>query len=51
MPGQYFTSSTPPMLFTQGNADSVNPPSASVALYRGDGAGLRIISTCSAQAT
>lgn len=41
MPGKYFTGSTPPMLFTQGNADTVNPPSASIALYRGDGAGLR----------
>jgi predicted dienelactone hydrolase len=41
MPGQYFTKSAPPILFTQGNADNVNPPSASIALYRGDGARLR----------
>jgi hypothetical protein len=41
MPGRYFTSGTPPILFTQGNADNVNPPSASIALYRSDGAGLR----------
>jgi dienelactone hydrolase len=41
MPGQYFAKSAPPILFTQGNADNVNPPSASIALYRGDGAGLR----------
>jgi predicted dienelactone hydrolase len=41
MPGQYFTHSTPPILFTQGNADNVNPPAASVALYRGDMAGPR----------
>lgn len=41
MPGQYFTHSAPPILFTQGNADGVNFPSASIALYSGDGAGVR----------
>lgn len=41
MPGQYFAKSTPPILFAQGNADTVNLPSASIALYSGDGAGVR----------
>ena len=41
MPGQYFPAGTPPMLFTQGNADTVNPPSASVLMYRTDQAGAR----------
>jgi dienelactone hydrolase len=41
MGGQYFPAGTPPMLFTQGNADTVNPPSASVLLYRADQAGTR----------
>ena len=41
MRGQYFPGGTPPMLFTQGNADAVNPPSASVLLYRADQAGPR----------
>jgi dienelactone hydrolase len=36
MPGRYFTGRTPPMLFTQGSADPVNPPSASVQLYTAD---------------
>jgi len=41
MPGQYFPAGTPPMLFTQGNADTINPPSASVLMYRTDQAGTR----------
>ena len=41
MRGQYFPGGTPPMLFTQGNADAVNPPSASVLLYRADQTGPR----------
>jgi dienelactone hydrolase len=41
MPGQYFAKSTPPILFTQGNADTVNLPSDSIQLYSGDGTGVR----------
>jgi len=41
MRGQYFPGGTPPMLFTQGNADAVNPPSASVLMYHADQAGPR----------
>jgi pimeloyl-ACP methyl ester carboxylesterase len=41
MPGQYFTQGAPPMLFAQGSADPVNPPSASVQLYRSDVGGIR----------
>lgn len=36
MPGKYFTKATPPMLFVQGSADTINPPSASVQLYDAD---------------
>ena len=36
MPGRYFTSHTPPMLFTQGSADTVNPPWTSVRMYTSD---------------
>jgi fermentation-respiration switch protein FrsA (DUF1100 family) len=36
MPGQYFAGEAPPMLFTQGSADTVNPPWASRQLYRAD---------------
>ena len=36
MPGKYFGTSAPPMLFTQGSADTVNPPWTSVQLYDGD---------------
>jgi dienelactone hydrolase len=41
MPGQYFAHPAPPMLFVQGNADTINPPSASVRLYGTDGVGTR----------
>jgi len=41
MPGQYFAHAAPPMLVVQGNADTINPPSASVHLYGTDGAGTR----------
>ena len=41
MPGHYFAHAVPPMLFVQGNADTINPPSASVQLYGTDGAGTR----------
>ena len=37
----YFTSPTPPMLFVQGSADTVNPPSASMTLYQLDTTGVR----------
>ena len=40
MPGRYFAHAAPPMLFVQGNADAINPPSASVQLY-GTDAGTR----------
>ncbi len=41
MPGRYFPGGAPPMLFTQGSADTINPPSASLQLYRADGADAR----------
>ncbi len=41
MPGRYFPAGTPPILFTQGNADTINPPSASVLMYGADQAGTR----------
>ncbi|MBV9445966.1 MAG: hypothetical protein JO345_08745 [Streptosporangiaceae bacterium] len=36
MPGRYFAHAAPPMLFTQGSADTVNPPWTSQQLYRAD---------------
>lgn len=41
MPGRYFPRGAPPMLFVQGSADPVNPPQASLQLYRADRAGGR----------
>jgi predicted dienelactone hydrolase len=41
MPGRYFVRPTPPMLFVQGNADTCNPPAASVQLYQADTTGRR----------
>ncbi len=43
MPGRYFPrgSGTPPMLFVQGSADTINPPWTSVQLYRADSARAR----------
>jgi dienelactone hydrolase len=41
MPGRYFPGAAPPMLFTQGSADTINPPWASRQLYRADGADAR----------
>ena len=41
MPGRYFPGETPPMLFTQGSADDINPPWVSLQLYRADGADAR----------
>jgi dienelactone hydrolase len=36
MPGRYFPGGAPPMLFTQGSADTINPPWTSMQLYRAD---------------
>jgi fermentation-respiration switch protein FrsA (DUF1100 family) len=41
MPGRYFARGAPPMLFVQGSADTINPPWASVQLYRADSSGTR----------
>ena len=41
MPGRYFPGGVPPMLFTQGSADTINPPWMSLQLYHADGAGAR----------
>ncbi len=41
MPGRYFPGGAPPMLFTQGSADTINPPQASLQLYRADDDGAR----------
>jgi hypothetical protein len=43
MPGTYFPDGTtpPPMLFTQGSADTINPPPTSVQLYSSDTRGPR----------
>jgi len=45
MPGRYFphggASGAPPMLFTQGSADPINPPEASMELYDADRPGAR----------
>ena len=41
MPGRYFPGGVPPMLFTQGSADTINPPWMSLQLYHADGAGVR----------
>jgi dienelactone hydrolase len=41
MPGQYFARETPPMLFVQGSADTINPPWTSVQLYSADHAHAR----------
>jgi dienelactone hydrolase len=37
MPGRYFPAQAPPMLFTQGSADAINPPWMSLQPYRADG--------------
>jgi dienelactone hydrolase len=41
MPGRYFPGGAPPMLFTQGSADTINPPWTSLQLYRADSADAR----------
>jgi dienelactone hydrolase len=39
--GRWFSAPTPPMLFVQGTADTVNLPSASIELYKADTTGSR----------
>jgi dienelactone hydrolase len=41
LPGTWFSAPAPPMLFVQGTADTWNPPTASVQLYRADTTGTR----------
>jgi hypothetical protein len=41
MPWKYSASGEPPMLFTQGSADTVNKPNTSIQLYRADTGGPR----------
>jgi pimeloyl-ACP methyl ester carboxylesterase len=41
MAGSYFTRATPPILFVQGDADNINPPAASIVMYRHDTTGPR----------
>ncbi len=41
MPGTYFGSRPVPMLFTQGSADTLNPPGCSVTMYQADPARAR----------
>jgi predicted dienelactone hydrolase len=39
--GHWFSAPTPPMLFVQGTADTINPPAASLQLYETDFTGVR----------
>ncbi|MGO9295000.1 MAG: alpha/beta hydrolase family protein [Streptosporangiaceae bacterium] len=39
--GRYFPPGSPPMLFVQGSADTINPPPASLQLYQADTTGIR----------
>jgi dienelactone hydrolase len=41
MPGSYFTATTPPILFVQGDADDINPPADSFTMYQADTTGSR----------
>src|SRR5262249_57924510 len=41
MGGAYFTRTTPPVLFVQGDADNVNLPADSMLMYRADRTGPR----------
>ena len=41
MGGAYFTNTTPPILFVQGDADNVNLPADSILMYRADRTGPR----------
>ena len=40
-PGTYFSHGAPPMMFVQGSADTISPPSYSRQLYQADGASAR----------
>jgi len=40
-PGSFFTRGTPPILFVQGDADTINPAADSVTMYRADTKGPR----------
>ena len=40
-PGSFFTGGTPPILFVQGDADTINPAADSVTMYRADTKGPR----------
>jgi dienelactone hydrolase len=39
--GRWFGAPTPPMLFAQASADTVNPPAATLQLYQADSTGVR----------
>jgi len=39
--GSYFAQATPPILFVQGDADTINPPAASIMMYQADRTGPR----------
>jgi dienelactone hydrolase len=39
--GSWFPQGTPPILFVQGDADTINPPAASLQMYRADRTGPR----------
>jgi dienelactone hydrolase len=39
--GSWFPAGTPPIMFVQGDADTINPPAASLRMYRADRAGPR----------
>jgi len=41
MAGSYFRAATPPILFVQGDADTINPPADSVTMYQADTTGPR----------
>jgi hypothetical protein len=41
MGGSYFTETAPPVLFVQGDADTINPPPLSITMYRSDTVGPR----------
>jgi predicted esterase len=41
LPGKWFATPAPPMLYVQGTADTWNPPAASLQLYQADTTGVR----------
>ena len=51
MPGRYFPGGAPPMLFTQGSADEINPPWQACSSTAPTAAALGTTWTCSAPAT